>query len=110
MLHDRATGVFFYDLRKSKIIQQLAAGEYSSAKDISYFEAKATGSTFFVATSDGVKKFTIRMNAISYNKDGFDFLPSGYNKNAFGLCIDKEKNVWYSNEDNLIKVNPHTKK
>lgn len=103
-------GMLLYDPQKSQIIQEIQLGSYSSTKDIVYFEAKEHDNEFYVATSDGIKGFQLTNHGIVYNKNVFDFLPSSVNKNAFGLCIDKEANVWFSNSQNVIKIIKKNKK
>ncbi|GAB2838726.1 sensor histidine kinase [Ferruginibacter profundus] len=106
----QSSGIILYDIKKSKILSRLPVKAYSNTIDLAYFEAKASEDCFYVATSDGVKGFKLNSQNIIYEKDLLDFLPLKHNNHAFGLCIDKEKNIWYSNESNLIKVNFKTKK
>ncbi|MGG9962063.1 ATP-binding protein [Ferruginibacter sp. SUN106] len=105
----QSKGIVFYDLRRSRIIQQIPVKEFSKSTDIVFYETAITQNGFIVASTDGLKPFKILENNIVYDGNLLNFMPNSLKGIVFGICIDQQQNIWFSTENNLVKTNLFTK-
>ena len=107
-LFTRNDGIYIYDYIKQGITFHANNSTISSSNELRFYNVtRFDENTWYAGTSDGIKKITINNpDSLVIDKAPFKTIPAVNTKNIFGISTDIDKNLWVSNEEIVIKINP----
>ncbi|MEP7237622.1 MAG: triple tyrosine motif-containing protein [Ferruginibacter sp.] len=111
-LFTRNDGIYIYDYLMENITYHISNAAISRTNELRFYNVTSFDeNTWYAGTSDGIKKITVNdQDSISIDKNPFATIQEVNANNIFGISIDLNKNLWVSNEEKVIIINPVTHK
>lgn len=102
ILLNGSKGIFTYDPAAGRIMDSVIFKNRNRIFDVAKFN---DGEWYFSSTS-GLKKLKILgNNKMEYSENPLSKFTGSGNFLVYGVCVDKEKNIWFSTENDLRQIN-----
>jgi signal transduction histidine kinase len=103
----RDWGCLSYNLKTGRITDTRLTTNDELKHHRFYAIAPYAPDQWLLGTSQGINKLTISpAGKLHFEQTPFPYVREGINTDVYALAIDKNKHVWFSNENNLLKINP----
>lgn len=106
----RNWGCLSYDLKTGRIADSCITTSHDQTKHHRFYAmAREANNQWLLGTSRGINRLTINESGqLRFQPMPFPFAKDGLNTDVYALDIDKSNNIWFSNENNLYKIEAGT--
>ncbi len=107
----RNQGCITYNVLTHKITSALKTTDNATYQTHRFYSlAKYSGNQWLLGTSHGINLATITDNGqLTFDKKPFAPATELFNSDIYAIAVDKDKNIWFSTDNDLVKLNPFTK-
>jgi len=102
----RNVGIATYNITSGKVVCLLKTAKQHWFYSISCY----TENSWLLGTSRGLNQVTVEENGqLSFIEKPFAYVDETVDNDVYAVGVDKNKNIWFSTENNLVKIEPATK-